>query len=133
MYEKEADEIINLVFDSPRVHSERRKAVANWLREFIAGREYGCTGLTADPDGPGLAERAPVSPTMAATGFPTLAATEDLESRPPGFLESVRDWHPATAPAGTKVCLSCSAEAGHEVRHASGLGTCPNADWWDME
>ena len=27
--------------------------------------------------------------------------------------------------ADTKICMSCSADAGHEVRHAAGLGMCP--------
>jgi hypothetical protein len=60
MYEKEADELINLVLTVPADAEDfggrsRTREVADWLREFVAASNYGCTGLTADPDGPELA------------------------------------------------------------------------------
>ena len=53
-YGREADELINLVFDSGPSSPRRKLAVANWLREYVAARAFGCTGLTADPEGPAL-------------------------------------------------------------------------------
>jgi hypothetical protein len=51
-YGPEADQLINLVFDSGPSSPMRKLAVAEWLREYVAARAFGCTGLTADPDGP---------------------------------------------------------------------------------
>jgi hypothetical protein len=51
MYEKEASEIIRLVFNSG---SDRAEKVEQWLREFLGATASGCTGLAADPDGPEL-------------------------------------------------------------------------------
>jgi len=53
-YRREADELINLVFDCPMNSAKRALSVADWLREFVAAREFGCTGMTTDPDGPEL-------------------------------------------------------------------------------
>lgn len=80
-YSREADELINLVYEGSPMRSSatRQKIVANWLREFVAALSFGCTGLTADPDGPQL---------------------EDfLASHPlPGPSKAYRDSHPLERP-----------------------------------
>jgi len=52
-YQKEANEIIDIIVANPDYRKWNR-LIADWLREFVAAREYGCTGLTTDPDGPEL-------------------------------------------------------------------------------
>ena len=53
-YGREADEVVSLVADLSTIPASKRYAVAQWLREYVAARGYGCTGLTADPEGPAL-------------------------------------------------------------------------------
>jgi hypothetical protein len=82
-YRREADELINLVFEGNFNSNKRALAVADWLREFVAAREYGCTGLALD-----LAPRAPESDALAS-GAEVLAGASDAEVD--GFLEAVRE------------------------------------------
>jgi hypothetical protein len=67
-YGREADEVVALIADPSTVPASKRYAVAQWLREYVAARAYGCTGLTTAPDGP----------TIAADG-----STEDPEDERP--------------------------------------------------
>lgn len=93
-YTKEADELINLVFDAPMNSATRQRLVADWLREFLAAREYGCTGLTLDPDGPELRLDGPRSDALAS-GAEVLADAPASEID--GFLEAVREREPGSA------------------------------------
>lgn len=83
MFEKEADEVIGLVF-STISSAERTRLVAHYITELIGASAHGCTGLQADPDGPELAATDPV-----ASGAAVLADATDAEVD--GFLGAVRD------------------------------------------
>jgi hypothetical protein len=50
-YDEEAEALIKLVLETANP-TLRNSRVASWLREYVAARAYGCTGLTVDPDGP---------------------------------------------------------------------------------
>jgi hypothetical protein len=129
MYEKEAGDIINIVFESGD-DEERVQRVAHYLRELIAAREYGCTGLQADPDGPTLAgERdAALDQTLGAAGRER--ALEDTPDLSRGWIPSPEDWarvrrtrpedeftiQEPPAPVGlARYCARCAA---------SGVGVC---------
>jgi hypothetical protein len=99
MYEKEADELINLVLTVPADAEDfggrsRTREVADWLREFVAASNYGCTGLTVDPDGPELAAHGPESDATdpVASGAEVLA--DATQEEVDGFLEAIRKDHP---------------------------------------
>ncbi len=72
MYEKEAAEIIGIVYDAQYNSEEQTRKVAHYLTELIAATSYGCTGLTADPSGPQL----------AAAAFPDGSRTKTVLSIP---------------------------------------------------
>jgi hypothetical protein len=77
-YRSEADELIDLVFSHNYNSARRTLAVADWLREYIAAREFGCTGLTVAPE----------SPEPSLGGQDDRLESERLarrESFPPGF------------------------------------------------
>jgi len=96
MYETEADELINLVFDAPMNSATRQRLVADWLREFVAATNYGCTGLTTDPDGPSLELRRDEALDGLREGAEdetALRDTPDLSGLPYGpRLPSIQDW-----------------------------------------
>lgn len=95
-FTSEADEIINLVYDSPMNSDTRQKLVADWLREFVAAYASGCTGLASDPDGPTLVGADPVT-----SGAAVLADATDEEVD--GFLGAVRDRPEPDAPDGRDI------------------------------
>lgn len=51
-YGREADDVVNTYLRGGTSEVRRKLAVANWLREYVAAREAGCTGLTLPLDGP---------------------------------------------------------------------------------
>ena len=55
-YTREARELIDLIECSSH---NGVPEVADWLRELVAALSSGCTGRTADPDGPELTELRP--------------------------------------------------------------------------
>ena len=79
-YGREADEVVSLVADISTIPASKRYAVAQWLREYVAARAFGCTGLTADPEGPALH-----GPESDATALPEDERPEDYhrEAREP--------------------------------------------------
>jgi len=87
MYDKEADELINLVFDAPMNSATRHRLVASWLREFVAATNYGCTGLTSDPDGPSI----DVEPDKALAGLRERAEDEEALRDTPDFSGVLSD------------------------------------------
>ena len=103
-YEKEAQEVINLVLTVPEDAEDfggrsRVQEVSSWLREFAAALSFGCTGLTIDPDGPELRPYGSQSDALAS-GAEVLAGASDAEVD--GFLEAVRPedhWREAREPA----------------------------------
>ena len=84
MFEKEADEVIGLVF-STISSAERTRLVAHYITELIGASAHGCTGLQADPDGPELAATDPVASGAAVLADATGRGGSD------GFLGAVRD------------------------------------------
>ena len=90
---KEADEVINMVFDNQN-SATRQRLVAEWLNELVAAASFGCTGITADPSGPELLPLATESDSPGSGAKPRRSGSGSYQRAVEASLERFGQYPP---------------------------------------